>query len=247
MSKTPKLNQVLAIEKGIKQRSYQNTTSLHQQSKKPSLFSGFSKVYEPVDEEGQQFPPESQRVQATVPGTIKSVRRSLVELFDIVATKDAANQEAKADVVVDGETLAEGIPATTLLFLEKQLSDLSTFVRTLPVLDSQFEWHLDEAVNLHKTKAVKTHKTKKVQKPIVLFPATDKHPAQTQLITEDEIVGHWNTIKQSGAIPVRQRDEMLERILTLTKAVKYAREAANSQEAPKQKLGESILDYVFKK
>lgn len=241
----PKLNQVLAIEKGVKSRSYSLVTSLHKLTQKPVLFGGFSKNYEPKDEDGEKFPPESQKVQIGVQQAIKQVKKALTELFDITMTKDRANQEAKADLVVDGKTLATDVPATTLLFLEKQLTDMTTFVQKLPVLDAQFEWFKDEESGLYKTKAVLTHKTKKVQKPIVLYQATKEHPAQTQLISEDLVIGHWHTVKQSGAIPASKRDEMLERLELLTKAVKFAREAANSQEAPKQELGASVLSYIF--
>jgi hypothetical protein len=40
----------------------------------------------------------------------------------------------------------------------------------------------------------------------VLYDATEHHPAQTQLISEDVIVGWWETVKHSGAIP-RPRQE----------------------------------------
>jgi hypothetical protein len=44
-----------------------------------------------------------------------------------------------------------------------------------------------------------------VNVPAQPLPATGEHPAQTQLITEDEIVGFSKTIKQSGAIPKPDR------------------------------------------
>lgn len=244
---TQKLNQVLAIERQTKGKTHSAITRIHQATQKAQLFNGFSKVYQPNDEDGEQFPPETQRVQMNVPDSLKQARRALSELFDVTATKDFANRGASADVVVDGETILEGVPATTLLFLEKQLTDVHTFVTKLPTLDPSEEWIFDEAAGLWKTPASQTTKTKKVQKPIVLYQATDHHPAQTQLVVEDVLVGNWTKVNQSGAIPGHQKTQMLERIEKLQKAVKYAREEANQAEAPQQAISEDVFSYLFGK
>lgn len=41
-------------------------------------------------------------------------------MFDVVATQDFANCQAKADVMVEGRVLIKDAPVTHLLFLEKQ-------------------------------------------------------------------------------------------------------------------------------
>jgi len=242
-----KLNQVLAVERQTKGKTHSAITRIHQATQKSQLFNGFSKVYKPNDEDGEQFPPENVRVQMSVPDSLKQARRALSELFDVTTTKDFANRAASADVVVDGDTILEGVPATTLLFLEKQLTDLHTFVAKLPTLDPSEEWAFDEAAGLWKTPASQTTKTKKVQKPLVLYPATDHHPAQTQIIAEDVIVGNWTKVSQSGAIPGTEKTAMLERIEKLQKAVKYAREEANQTEAPEQKISDNVFGYLFGK
>lgn len=242
---TQKLNQVLAVERSAKGKAHSEITRLHKATLKPQLFHGFSKTYSPTSDDGEQFPPESNRVQLNVPATLKSVQRTLADLFDVTATKDAANRVAAADVVVDGVTILEGVPATTLLFLEKQLTDLHTFIGKLPTLDPAEEWFYDEAASLWKTPASQTTKTKKVQTPIVLYDATKDHPAQTQLIQEDQIVGHWTKVAQSGAIPGNEKTTMLERVEKLQRAVKYAREAANQTEAPETSIGNDVFSYLF--
>jgi len=131
-----KLNQVIAIEKGTKGRSLQELTEAHQTLQKPALLAGISRTYRPKDEEGEQFPPESTRVQIKAEDIIRKISEGLTKLFDVVATKDWANCTAKADVIVDGKVLLSQVPATYLLFLEKQLVDLHTFIKKLPVLDS---------------------------------------------------------------------------------------------------------------
>ena len=58
-----KLNQIIAIEKGIKSRIYGDVTDLHKASQKPDLFNGFAKHYQRKDEDGEDLPPEQKHVQ----------------------------------------------------------------------------------------------------------------------------------------------------------------------------------------
>ncbi|MBU1432165.1 hypothetical protein KKF91_16640, partial [Myxococcota bacterium] len=83
------------------------------------------------------------------------------------------------------------------------------------------------------------------QRPVVLYPATAEHPAQTQLISEDVVVGFWHTIKFTGALPLPKKQLILERIERLSKAVKFAREQANGVEVTQKKVGEALLSYLF--
>jgi hypothetical protein len=242
----PKLNQIVAVEKGVKSRIYGDFTELHKSSQKADLFNGFSKNYRKKDEEGEDYPPENKRVQLEAKEVLNQVAKLLTELFDVTATKDYANCGAFADVVVEGQTLVKDAPIPYLLFLEKQITDLHTFVDKLPVLDAADEWSSDPNSGLFKTTSIATQRTKKVQKPVVLYEATEKHPAQTQLITEDVVVGYWDTVKQSGALPIPRKRELLERIEKVSQAVKFAREQANSQETTDKKVGEAIFGYLFK-
>ncbi|MCX5744712.1 MAG: hypothetical protein NT062_19670 [Proteobacteria bacterium] len=240
-----KLNQILAIEKGIKTRVYGEFTDLHQATQKPTLMNGFHKSYQSRDEEGETYPAESQKVQYMASEVLERVAKGLAELFDITATKDWANCVARANVVVDGRTLLEDVPATYLLFLEKQLSDLHTFVTKMSELDAGSDWSVDPGTGLYKTDPTSTQRSKKVQRPITLYEATKEHPAQTQLITEDVIAGTWLTIKYSGAIASPRKKVILQRIEKLTNAVKFAREQANAVEAPDKKLAKEVFDFLF--
>jgi hypothetical protein len=241
----PKLNQILAIEKGVKTRVYSEITDLHKATQKPALMNGFHKTSRPKQEEGETYPPEHQRVQYNQEDVIKRVGRILTELFDITATKDFANCSARADIMIDGKPLLRDVPATYLLFLEKQLSDLGTFFTKMIELDAAEDWLADPSSGLYKTEPTQTQRTKKVQRPIVLYDATEHHPAQTQLITEDMVVGHWNTVKFSGGIPMPKKKAILERIEKLSGAVKFAREAANGLEVEHKHTGKEVFDYLF--
>jgi hypothetical protein len=173
------------------------------------------------------------------------VAATLTELFDVVATQDAANCLAKANVVVDGTPLLKNVPVTTLLFLEKQLVDLHTFVEKLPTLDPGEAWSYNEEVDHYASEPYQTTKTKKVLKNHVKAEATKEHPAQVETYTEDVVVGYWTTVKFSGAVPARERNEMLGRVRKLQEAVKSAREEANGAEVELKKLGGAVFQYVF--
>src|SRR5262249_16254277 len=132
----PKLNQIIAIQAGKKAQAKETLTEAYHQIKKPDLLAGLVRTYMPRDEGAEPQPEGRKDVQVKVNELINRVKRDLTEMFDVVATQDWANCQARADVVVDGRRALEGVPVTHLLFLEKQLVDLRTFVEALPVLDA---------------------------------------------------------------------------------------------------------------
>ena len=95
---------------------------------------GFVRTYTPKDDDGVQLPPEIKRVQYSANAAMQDMVYALRDLFNIVASKDWANTKAKSNVEVDGNVLLQDVPVTFLLFLEKQMDDLYTFIKELPVL-----------------------------------------------------------------------------------------------------------------
>jgi hypothetical protein len=240
-----KLNQIIAVEKGIKSKSYAELTQAHHDVQKQALLSGISRAYQAKDEEGEQLPPESTRVQLKAEDILRQTTANLTRLFDITATKDWANCVARADVAVDGTVVLRDVPVSYLLFLEKQLSDLTTFVKKLPILDAAETWSHDPSTDTWKTEPVRTLRTKKVPRNHVKAEATDKHPAQVEVYHEDIAIGAWTTTKFSGALPAQRVNELLERVEKLSQAVKFAREEANTFEVADQRVGDSVFAYLF--
>lgn len=240
-----KLNQIIAIEKGVKTDAANSLTQAYHNLQKTPQLAGIARTYQPRDDEGEQLPSESTRVQIRTDDLVGEVRKTLIRLFDVVATKDQANTAAKADIVVDGVTLAKDVPATYLLFLEKQLVDLATFVRKLPTLDQAEVWSWSDQAGAYATEPVKTTRTKKVPRNHVKAEATEKHPAQVEVYHEDVTVGYWTTVKFSGAVPAQKAADMLERVRKLSEAVKTAREEANSLIVTDVHVGNSLLGYLF--
>ena len=241
-----KLNQVIAVEKGIKSRVYADLSALHHSTQKADLFNGFAKQYQPILDDGEQLPPENKKVQLTAEKAIDQTQHLLRDLFDVTATKDWTNCAARASIKIDDKVILEDVPVSYLLFLEKQLTDVRTFIASLPVLDDAENWKQDENSGLYKTAELKTHRTKKVQKAIVLYDATDRHPAQTQLITEDVIAGHWILVKHSGAIARPEKEAIARKVEILLRAIKEAREEANGKVVvPTPDVSKAVFSFIF--
>lgn len=239
---TLKLNQVIALEKGAKGTAVAATTDAYHQIQKAPLFAGQERVYQPKDDDGDTFPPEPVKLQLRVEDVLTKLAPFLERFWDLTITKDAANQAATANIVVDGEILATQVPVTSLLFLEKQLADINTLISKLPVLDPAETW--EQRDGAWRSVPVLTTKTKKVPRTFVKAPATDKHPAQVDVFTEDAIIGTWNTTKLSGAIPTSTKQELIARVQKLQAAVKVAREEANVTEAPDVRISAALLGYL---
>lgn len=238
-------NQVIAIVQGRKTKIQKLLTTVHHGWHKDRI-SGIARTYTPINEDGEVFPPESRVVQLRVRDAAKMVEAELTDYFNLVATQDYGNTSAKGDITVDDEVILADVPVTSLLFLDKQLTDLRTFALAIPTLPTDRTWREDVAKNCWVTEPEKTVKTQKKVEVIVKYDATPEHPAQTDLVNIDRTVGHWSTVHLSGALPEKDRDEIVARIEKLQDAIKLAREQANSTEVDRQEdFGKKILGYVF--
>lgn len=241
----PKLNQIIAIQSGRKTQAKDALTQAYHQIQKPDLMNGIARAYKPKDESGETLPPEGKLVQVKTGDVIDRISRELVELFDIVATQDFANCQARADIKIGDIVLVASVPVTHLLFLEKQMIDLKTFIEKLPVLDPGESWVFDPVQDCYASIPFQTTRTKKIPRNHIKYEATKEHPAQVEMFHEDLIVGVWTTVKFSGAIPAKDRNDMLDRIKHLSDAIKCAREEANGMDVTKQQIGESLLGFIF--
>ena len=245
MAKEQRLSQLLAQRDTVKSTTNPQFTDLQRTVKAPALFQGQTKTYEKKDEQGEEQPPQNVRVQKRVTDILSDMKKLCAQQFDAVASVDVGNQIAKGDVVVNGTVLLTGVPVVTLLTLEKDLKQVRSVLSDLPTLDPAFDWKRDEAANLFKTGEIRVNRTAKNQKPIVLYAATDKHPAQTQMITVDDTVGQWVTVNVSGAIPLDEKKRLLDRCDVLITAVQSAREEANSAKVAPVAVGSPIFDFLL--
>src|SRR5438067_4597341 len=100
-----RLNQIVAVEKSVKSRATRDLTDIYHRLEKKQLLSGISRTYQPIEEDGEQLPAETARVQVRVEEEIRRMSDVMTELFDATATKDWGNMSAVADVKVDGRVI----------------------------------------------------------------------------------------------------------------------------------------------
>lgn len=90
-----------------------------------------------------------------------------------------------------------------------------------------------------------TVRSRKVLRNHVKAEATEHHPAQVDVYTEDVAVGTWTTTKFSGALPATRVRELRDRVVKLQQAVKFAREQANATAVTDAKAGDAVFGYLF--
>lgn len=240
-----KLNQVIALEKGVKADHLRTETDAYHLFQKADPFAGMVRTYTPLEDGGLVLPSESKKVTAKVDDQIDKIKAALTRLIDLTATKDTTNQVAKADIVVAGATLAADVPVTTLLWLERKLVDLTAVISKMPVTDIAENWVWDGDQEVWRSETVETIRSRKVEEFPIIVQATDKHPAQVAKIVRDVPEGKWSTTKLSGAASPKDRDEYAARCKALLEAVKKAREEANVTPVTDVALGGSLLNFVF--
>jgi hypothetical protein len=241
-----KLNQLIALVGGRKAAVQKLLTKVHH-GWKEDRFLGINRTYQPKNEDGDKFNPETRLIQLRAVDELKKVMEELSDFWNLVASQEKTNTQASSDVVVDGQVLLKAAPVTVLLFLEKQLTDLLTLVNNVPILSNDRVWKEDADNRCYVSQPEQTVKTRKEQTPLVKYHATKEFPAQTELVTSDVTIGWWTTVHMSGAIPESTRHDMAKRIEKVREAVKVAREEANCVNIVDMKIGQKLLSYIFEK
>jgi len=190
---------------------------------------------------------ETSPMVETVSGKLDYIRKPITRYFDCFASKERTNQDARADLVVDGETLITGAPATLLLGLEKRLASLRDVYLRIPTLDPAIEW-VDDAqagggVSVNKESEVR-FKTEKTIEHKIVVPADEHHPAQVERWTADKPIGRIEVNRRSSMMTPYQKSLHLERIDKLIRAVKRARQKANKAEVVNMNIGNVIFDFI---
>lgn len=242
-----KLSQAIAILPDVKSKTDDLFTKSYQLLQKEAVYTGIRRNYQPLEEEGEKLPPESTLVQVNVELVLQQCANQLANLFSAVGVVEHSNAApaARADVSVDGKVLIPQATVPYLLFLSKKLVDIRTFINKLPVLDPSFKWKFSPEDEAYCADVVHTSRTRKDPNVITKAEATEHHPAQTELIYTDKVVGTWSTEKLSGAIENARKRHLLQKVDTLIAAVKYAKEEANSATAVPFAYGENIAEYIF--
>lgn len=188
-------------------------------------------------------------IGTTVSDRINYTGAFFIRLINHRLQKDLTNQEAVADVTIDGNVVASGLPATFLLDLEDRLTNYRASVyAVIPTLDVKKEWTLDPQQGKEIYKTVHPEVRSKTEKNIehkIIVQATEKHPAQVKEWPIDNVVGKTEVMEYSGMWTSARKAEVLNRCDKLIVAVKEARARANQTIVqPMRDVGSSLLKYI---
>ena len=246
-----KLHELLAVEKeAVGKMNKILIEGKDTYSKRTDHFSGFVKtlsVFKEEDKHLEEAASERKEMVTTVHDKLEYVLGAVQDVINIRFQKDCANAQAQANIVVDGQTLATDVPATTLLALEDILRELRIMCDMIPTLEPGVKWVDDPNMGKHVKRAEYPEKTLRAKKKTVyveVAKATDKHPAQIREETQDVNIGVYITEKFSGRISPAEKVVLLDKIEKLTAAVKKARARANEEEVPNVTLN-VISQYIL--
>ena len=218
-------------------------------SKRADHFMGHERTYQAFkDTDAESFAPERKELVTTVFGKLAHVWQHCAKYLDTVLQKESTNQQAQADLVVDGCTIAQRLPATFLLGLETKLKTWRAMFEAIPTLQPGVAWEHDPVLgeDVYVTKQPEeVAKTKKTLRYQVMVPATDKHPAQVEKWHEDLPVGKYIVRKWCGMLSPAEKSNLLARLDVLSQAVKQARQRANCQEVTPIQIGQKLIDFLM--
>lgn len=178
---------------------------------------------------------ESKALATTVTDTLKFALGVWAKHETLQVRKNVANRGAVGSIQWRGLSVAAGLPVDELMGLEARLGQIRELIAAVPTLDATKHWVRADHIAPHVWSlkaAEETTKTEKIVTPIVMSPATDKHPAQVQAVAKDVNVGVFSTMRISGACTAAQKAEALSRIDELITEVRQARVRANQIEVP---------------
>jgi hypothetical protein len=252
-----RLHELLAVEpekKANAERARSATCDAFRSGQ--SHFTGMRRTFKPFSVDEAKGEAAGERLEAEtllVKTVIEELDKTLAvtaEAFDVSYQIDEANTTARADLVVDGEVLAEGVPATHLLQLEKRLRELRVIFKELPTFDPVRLWHEDPAADrkhVLRAEPVTTIRKQRTRKYNIMHEATKEHPAQIDVVEVDDPIGEIRTYDWTGMISPGRKSALLERIDHVIEAAKTARARANTIEVDTaRRMAERVFAHIMK-
>ena len=245
------LHELLAVEgdlDGAQKKILEETRTTF--TKKSDHFMGQHRKLEMFIEDGIDYPEEFKKIDTTVQQKLDHMKKTEIRYFDAILQKEATNQVAMADLIVDGVTIGSGLPATFLLGMETRLKHLRAAYEVIPTLQPGISWVKDESQgpNIYKTeKPAEKLKTETVIEPVVLYEATKEHPAQVKESSKVNTVGKYVLTSWSGMITPAEKSVLLGKLDKLIRAFKQARQRANMTEVVRKSIGKELFAFIDSK
>jgi len=215
---------------------------------KSALFQGSHRKLVVFDDNDKTvYPEENQALTSTVEQRLDYTAKAIVKCFDIMLQKESTNQKAVANIVVDGEILAENVPATFLLGLETKLKEVRSVYANIPTLQVGIDW--EEASDLGKGIYRMKFPEEKLRTELkfrsqVLYEATEHHKAEIEKWQEQVPTGKFVKSVWSGMFTSAEKHKVLTNIDKLISAVKQARQRANMQEVVGGNIGKKLIKFI---
>lgn len=245
------LHEVLAVESGLQTAAKKiNEETIRTFGKKDEHFVETTREVKHFAEEDQKLDTsETKAMVTTVFDKLIYTTGPNIRAFDAYLQKEATNQKAHADVVIDDKTLLTAVPVTVLLGLETKLVELRAVYEAIPTLQPGPTWQPDLAARAaggvyRAADPDVTFRTRKTIRLIIMAAATEHHQAQVQAVSEDVPIARITTSHKSGMLTSAQKSDLLERLDRLLRAVKRARQRANSAEVEKRQMGKVMFDFL---
>ena len=249
--KEAQLHEVIAVEGDLEGQSTKiMAETANTFLKKGNHFAGYHKWLEMFEESRKQEEngaTEHKETVDTVEGKLQHTWKHFGRYVDCIAQKERTNQEARADLVIDGQVLITDAPATLLLGLESRLKKLREVYAAVPTHQPGVSWVPDAGRGAGVFKAehiASSSKTEKVVRHKVLVEPTKEHPAQIDKWTENVAVGVFKTEHWTTTVSPAQKAEWLARIDKLLRATKKARQRANSTPLMKIKIANALWGFI---
>jgi len=249
-----KLHELLAVEKTRTSAATKILQETVQKFSKSEMFSGQVKSLtmiedSPTNKVLEATAYEERELPTTVAETLSYALNIWATAEDVLMQKNSTNQTAVADLLYQGNVIADNVPVDELLGLENRLETLRKVFEAMPTLSAAVSWDVDVQSGRQgawkASEVDKTIKTEKTTVPVVLYEATDKHPAQVKEVSQDKTVGTFNIVKFSGAATSAQKAEVLAIVDELITEVKQARMRANSVDAVNRRIGQTLTKLIL--
>lgn len=244
------LHEILAVEKSLGKVSSKLTLETIKTFGKENLFKGFTKKLLMFAEGDQRLNDTStMKLESTVDENLNYLLSNVSKYWNAVLSKDKANQQAVADIVLlNGKVIAKNVPATFLLGLESKLGELRRLYEVIPTLAPGISWKenkLERAGVWKKDDEDVSFRTETLQEFVEASPATEQHPAQVIAVKNAKNVGTYTTVSECGMLSPLDKATRLTRFDEVFMAVKKARSRANNVPLDTtQRLSESLFSYI---
>lgn len=246
------MHELLAVENdvlGLSNKVIDETANTFR-NKASEFYMGLSKTYKPFDEADKDLvPPQSKEIVDTVLNKLNYTFGKVAAEYDLLLQKEATNQRAVADIVIDGKVVSAEVPVNFLLTLERRLEKIRNLVTEAPTLPNGPDWIADQqrGEGYYKLRGPQiSYRTKKEKTFNVVVPPTKEHPAQVKEGETTTTIGSYEEMLFDSRMTSHDKAVILERIDTIIKEVRKAIRRANQLDVVERNIGKKVFDFILK-